>query len=114
MLGTNISTFYVKIHKKFFMYGEKMKKTMKDVSQVKAIEEGVVIEVVDESADTDKIKEVVENCQTGKCDCMSEETKAKVTFMDFRIENGKPVIEIKGDVSEEEIKEAVNRSKKEL
>ena len=91
-----------------------MKKTMKDVSQVKSTEEGVIIEVVDETVDANKVKEVVENCQTGKCDCMSEETKAKVTFMDFRVENGKPVIEIKGEVSEEEIKEAVSRSKKEL
>ena len=91
-----------------------MKKIMKDVSQVKSTEEGVVIEVVDETVDANKVKEVVENCQTGKCDCMSEETKAKVTFMDFRLENGKPVIEIKGEVSEEEIKEAVSRSKKEL
>ena len=91
-----------------------MKKTMKDVSQVKSTEEGVIIEVVDETVDANKVKEVVENCQTGKCDCMSEETKAKVTFMDFRVENGKPVIEIKGEISEEEIKEAVSRSKKEL
>ncbi len=91
-----------------------MRKTMKDVSQVKSTEEGVIIEVFDETVDTEKVKEVVENCQTGKCDCMSEETKAKVTFMDFKVENGKPVIEIKGDVSEEEIKKAINRSKKEL
>ena len=91
-----------------------MKKTMKDVSEVKSTKEGVIIEVVDNSVDTEKVKEVVENCQTGKCDCMSETTKQKITFMDFRIKNGKPVIEIKGDVSEEEIKEAVNRSKKEL
>ncbi len=91
-----------------------MKKTMKDVSQVKSTEEGVIIEVFDATVDTEKVKEVVENCQTGKCDCMSEETKAKVTFMDFKVENGKPVIEIKGAVSEEEIKKAINRSKKEL
>ncbi len=91
-----------------------MKKTMKDVSQVKSTEEGVIIEVIDATVDTEKVKEVVENCQTGKCDCMSEETKAKVTFMDFKVENGKPVIEIKGAVSEEEIKKAINRSKKEL
>ena len=91
-----------------------MKKTMKDVSEVKSTKEGVIIEVVDNSVDTEKVKEVVENCQTGKCDCMSETIKQKITFMDFRIKNGKPVIEIKGDVSEEEIKEAVNRSKKEL
>ena len=91
-----------------------MSKRMKDVSQVRSTEEGVIIEVIDKTVDAEKVKEVVENCQTGKCDCMSEETKAKVTFMDFRIEDGKPVIEIKGEVSEEEIKEAVKKSKKEL
>ena len=104
----------LKYIKNFLYEVEKMKKTMKDVSQVKSTEEGVIIEVVDETVDANKVKEVVENCQTGKCDCMSEETKAKVTFMDFRVENGKPVIEIKGEISEEEIKEAVSRSKKEL
>ncbi|WP_293444962.1 hypothetical protein [Persephonella sp.] len=91
-----------------------MSKRMKDVSQVRSTEEGVIIEVIDKTVDAEKVKEVVENCQTGKCDCMSEETKAKVTFMDFKIEDGKPVIEIKGEVSEEEIKEAVKKSKKEL
>ncbi|WP_293448303.1 hypothetical protein [Persephonella sp.] len=91
-----------------------MSKRMKDVSQVRSTEEGVIIEVIDKTVDAEKVKEVVENCQTGKCDCMSEETKTKVTFMDFKIEDGKPVIEIKGEVSEEEIKEAVKKSKKEL
>ena len=91
-----------------------MSKRIKDVSQVRSTEEGVIIEVIDKTVDAEKVKEVVENCQTGKCDCMSEETKAKVTFMDFKIKDGKPVIEIKGEVSEEEIKEAVGRSKKEL
>lgn len=91
-----------------------MKKTMKDVSNVKLTEEGVIIEIVDDTVDTQKVQEVVENCQTGKCDCMSEEVKAKVEFIDFRVKNGKPSIEIKGKVSEEEIKEAMNRSKKEL
>ncbi len=90
------------------------KRTIKDVSEVKKTEGGVVIEVKDSSVEAQKVKEIVENCQTGKCDCMSEETKQKVTFMDFKAENGKVAIEIKGDLTEEEIKEAMNRSKKEL
>ena len=91
-----------------------MKKTIKDVSKVKSTEEGVIIEVFDETVDSSKVKEVVENCQTGKCDCMSEEMKEKVEFIDFKLNNGKPVIEIKGTVSEKEIKEAMEKSKKEL
>ncbi len=45
---------------------------------------------------------------------MTEETKQKVQFINFKAENGKVAIEIKGDLTEEEIKEAMSRSKKEL
>ncbi|MDQ7055670.1 MAG: hypothetical protein Q9M89_03955 [Persephonella sp.] len=45
---------------------------------------------------------------------MSEETKQKVQFIDFKTENGRAKIEIKGDLTEEKIKEAMARSKKEL
>ncbi len=90
------------------------KRTIKDVSQVRKTENGVVIEVKDSSVEAEKVKEIVENCQTGKCDCMSEEIKQKVTFMDFKVESGKVAIEIKGDLTEEEIKKAMERSKKEL
>ncbi len=45
---------------------------------------------------------------------MTEETKQKVQFINFKAENGKVAIEIKGDLIEEEIKEAMSRSKKEL
>ena len=50
-----------------------MKKRMKDVSEIKSTGDGVVIEVVDETVNAQSVKEVVENCQTGKCDCMTEE-----------------------------------------
>ncbi|WP_457625310.1 hypothetical protein [Persephonella sp.] len=90
------------------------KRTIKDVSKVKKTEDGIIIEVIDETVETEKIKEIIENCRTGKCDCIPEETKHKVTFMDFKTENGKAAIEIKGDLTEEEIKEAMSKSKKEL
>ncbi len=90
------------------------KRTIKDVSEVKKTQDGIVIEVKDDTVEAEKVKEIVENCQTGRCDCMSEEVKQKVTFMDFKAENGKVAIEIKGDLTEEEIKEAMSRSKKEL
>jgi len=37
--------------------------------------------------------------------------KAKVSFMDFKKENGKLSIEIKGDVTEEDIKASMEKSK---
>jgi hypothetical protein len=90
------------------------KRTIKDVSEVKKTKEGVVIEVKDNTVEAEKVKEIVENCQTGKCDCMPESVKQKVQFIDFKAENGKVAIEIKGDLTEEEIKEAMSRSQKEL
>ncbi len=90
------------------------KRTIKDVSEVRKMKEGVVIEVKDSSVEAQKVKEIVENCQTGRCDCMSEEVKQKVKFIDFKAEKGRVAIEIKGDLTEEEIKEAMSRSKKEL
>lgn len=89
------------------------KKRLKDVSQVVETQEGVKIEIK-ESVNLEGIKEIVDNCKTGKCDCMSQEVKAKVSFMDFRVENGKPVIEIKGDVKEEDIRQALEKSQKYL
>ncbi len=61
---------------------EEKKRTIKDVSKVKQTEECIIIEIV-------------ENCKTGKCDCMSEEAKKKINFMDFRVKEGKPIIDIK-------------------
>jgi nicotinate-nucleotide pyrophosphorylase len=90
------------------------KRTIKDVSVVKKTEDGVVIEVEDNTVEAEKVKEIVDNCQTGKCDCMSDEVKQKVQFMNFKTEKGKVAIEIKGNLTEEEIKEAMGRSKKEL
>lgn len=85
-------------------------KTMKDVSQVKETKDGVIIEVVDENVDSSKVEQVVERCKTGQCSCMSEEMKQRVSFMDFSIKNGKPTIEIKGDITKEDIKEAMQKS----
>jgi len=87
------------------------KKRLKDVSEVIKTQEGVKIEV-QENVNAEDVKEIVENCKTGRCDCMSQEVKARVSFMDFRIENGKPVIEIKGDIKEEDIKQAMEKSQK--
>ncbi len=85
-------------------------KKMKDVSELKQTEEGVVIEIK-EDVDPQKIEQIVENCKAGRCECMSADMKAKVSFMDFKNENGKLSIEIKGDISKEDIKNSMEKSK---
>ena len=87
------------------------KKKLKEISQIVETEEGIKIQV-QENVNIEDVKEIVDNCKTGKCDCMSQEIKAKVSFMDFRVENGKPVIEIRGDVKEEDISQAMEKSQK--
>jgi len=89
-----------------FMEGKKLK----DVSEVKQTQEGVKIDIV-EDVDPSKVEQIVENCKAGRCECMSDEMKAKVSFMDFKKENGKLSIEIKGDLTEEDIKASMEKSK---
>ncbi len=59
----------------------------------------------------DTVFTMVQNCATGKCECMSDETKAKVKDMVVTGEDGNVNLELKGDVSEKEIQEALSRSK---
>ena len=40
-------------------------------------------------------RELVENCKTGRCDCMTESTKQKVEFIQVKLVDNKPAIEIK-------------------
>ncbi len=85
-------------------------KKMKDVSLIKQTQEGVIIEVVGEGVDSSKVEQVVERCKTGQCSCMTDEMKQRVSFMDFKIKDGKSIIEIKGNITKEDIKEAMGRS----
>ncbi|MEJ5172097.1 MAG: hypothetical protein WHT47_00085 [Hydrogenothermaceae bacterium] len=85
-------------------------KYIKDVAQVKKTGEGVLIEVNDSEVSKEKLEEMITSCQTGRCDCMTEETKKKITFIELRFTDGKPAIQIKGDVSKEEIESAMSKS----
>lgn len=87
-------------------------KRLFEVSKVERTEDGVVVRVVEEGVMKEKIEEIVNNCKTGQCSCISEETKRKVSSIDVKILGGKPAIEIRGDVSKEEIEEAVLKSDK--
>jgi len=57
------------------------------------------------------IIKMVENCATGSCECMTNETKVKITNMEVSGEDGKVNLNLTGNVSKEEIEAALARSK---
>ena len=57
------------------------------------------------------IIKMVENCATGACECMSDETKAKITNMEVSGQDGDVKLNLSGDISKEEIEAALARSK---
>ena len=57
------------------------------------------------------IVKMVENCATGQCECMSNETKKKITNMEVNGKDGEVNLNLSGDVSKEEIEAALARSK---
>jgi len=54
---------------------------------------------------------MVENCQTGQCECMSDATKAKIQNMEVSGSDGDVALNLEGDVSVEEIQAALAKSK---
>lgn len=54
---------------------------------------------------------MVENCSTGKCECMSDETKKKIEGMSVSGKDGEVELELSGDISKEEIEQALSNSK---
>jgi hypothetical protein len=54
---------------------------------------------------------MVQNCSTGKCECMSDETKKKITNMQVSGADGAVELALSGDVSKEEIEAALAKSK---
>ena len=57
------------------------------------------------------IVKMVENCATGQCECMSDETKKKITNMEVSGKDGDVALDLSGDVSQEEIESALAKSK---
>ena len=57
------------------------------------------------------IIKMVENCATGACECMSDETKAKINNMEVTGTDGEVDLALTGDVSKEEIEAALAKSK---
>ena len=57
------------------------------------------------------IIQMVENCKTGSCDCMTDETKKKIENMEVSGKDGEVHLDLSGEVSTDEIKAALARSK---
>jgi len=58
-----------------------------------------------------QIVKMVENCATGSCDCMSDETKNKITNMQVEGKDGEVKLNLSGDIAKEEIEAALAKSK---
>ena len=54
---------------------------------------------------------MVENCSTGQCECMSDDTKAKIKDMKVDGVDGDVELSLEGELSVKEIKEALAKSK---
>ena len=54
---------------------------------------------------------MVENCSTGKCECMSDATKEKIKDMQVSGEDGDVKLDLAGDVNVAEIEAALAKSK---
>jgi len=54
---------------------------------------------------------MVENCKTGSCECMTDETKKKINNMEVSGEDGAVNLDLSGEVTKDEIEAALARSK---
>lgn len=59
----------------------------------------------------EQIVKMVENCATGACDCMSDETKKKIITMEVEGKDGDVALNLSGDIAKEEIEKALAKSK---
>jgi len=79
----------------------------KNVSKIKS---GVKINFVGQ-VEKQNIVSMVQNCATGRCECMSDQTKAKIKDMQVTGEDGDVELNLQGDVSIAEIQSALSKSK---
>ena len=57
------------------------------------------------------IVKMVQNCSTGACECMSDDTKKKISGMQVDGEDGNVSLDLTGDITQKEIENALKRSK---
>lgn len=86
-----------------------IKKEDKMEKKVSTTNKGVKIAFTGEVKKENIIK-MVENCSTGSCGCMSDETKKKIKNMEVSGKDGDVSLNLSGDVSKEEIEAALSKS----
>ena len=72
--------------------------------------EGVKINFLG-AVEKQNIVTMVQNCATGQCECMSDATKEKIKDMRVEGSDGNVELNLEGDVSVQEIEEALAKSK---
>ncbi len=78
--------------------------------KVSKTQEGVTINFLGK-VEKQNIVTMVQNCATGQCECMNDETKKKIKDMQVEGSDGNVKLSLKGDVSTQEIEAALARSK---
>ena len=78
--------------------------------EVSKTNDGVKINFLGE-VQKENIVTMVQNCSTGKCECMSDATKAKIKDMKVDGKDGDVELSLEGNISVDEIKEALANSK---
>ena len=89
---------------------EKVLKEQKMNKNVFKIDNGVKINFTG-VVKKQQIVKMVENCATGQCECMSDDTKKKINNMQVDGKDGNVELKLNGDVSKEEIEKALAKSK---
>lgn len=59
----------------------------------------------------ESVIKMVQNCKTGTCECMSDDTKKKIKDMQVSGEDGEVLLELSGEVEKSEIEAALAKSK---
>jgi ABC-type transporter Mla MlaB component len=78
--------------------------------EISKTQNGVKISFTGEVKKND-IVTMVQNCQSGQCECMSDTTKQKIKDMHVSGADGSVALDLSGDISQEEIKAAMAKSK---
>ncbi len=86
---------------------EKLFGMKKEVTQLKS---GVSIKFSG-AVQKESIVKMVQNCKTGTCECMSDDTKKKIKDMQVSGDDGDVLLELSGEVAKEEIEAALAKSK---
>ena len=59
----------------------------------------------------ENIISMVQNCQSGGCECMSDATKAKIKDIAIEGQDGEVTLTLSGEIEKEEIEAALAKSK---